>query len=114
MASSETQLQNLGVSTHSGFPNAAEGSFAKQLDLTRLLIRHPSSTFLMELDSHEWNSLGMFAGDILVIDRALDARNSSYVIWWSHEQFVISQKVKVPPDTPVWGIVTSVIHRMEK
>lgn len=114
MAFSDTQLKDLGVSTHTGFPNAAEGSFAKELDITRLLIKHPSSTFLMELDSDDWSDLGMFAGDILIIDRSLNGRSQSYAIWWDHEQFVISTKSKVPHATSVWGIVTSIIHRAEK
>lgn len=114
MALSETQLNDRGVSIHSGFPNAAEGSFARQLDLTRLLITHPSSTFLMELTSDEWNDAGMFAGDIIIIDRSVDARKTSYVIWWDHDQFVISLKTKTPPGVSAWGVVTSVIHRTEK
>jgi DNA polymerase V len=110
----EEELAERGVSQHKGFPNAAEGSFAKQLDLTRLLIKHPSSTFLMELDSNEWSEAGMFAGDTIVIDRSLDAKKTSHVIWWDHDQFVISLKTKVPEATAIWGVVTSVIHRLER
>lgn len=110
----DEELASRGVARHSGFPNAAEGSFAKQLDLTRLLIKHPASTFLMELESDEWQEAGMFAGDIIVIDRSLDAQKTSQVIWWDHDQFVISLESKVPEGTAVWGVVTTVIHRMEK
>jgi SOS-response transcriptional repressor LexA len=110
----EEELASRGVAQHRGFPNAAEGSFAKQLDLTHLLIKHPSSTFLMQLDSDEWSTAGMFAGDVIVVDRSLDAKKTSQVIWWDHDQFVISLKTKVPEGIPVWGVVSSVIHQIEK
>lgn len=110
----EGELQSKGVSTHAGFPNAASGSHNKQLDLSRLLIHNPSSTFLMQLDSDEWASEGMHAGDIIIIDRSLDPKNTDLVIWWESDQFIISKKLKVPADTEIWGAVTSVIHQVKK
>lgn len=108
------ELKNKGVSTHSGFPNAAEGSHAKQLDLTRLLIKHPSSTFLMRLDSDEWAKEGMHEGDIIIVDRALEPKKPDLVIWWDQSQFVIGNKSKVPVDCEIWGVVASVVHQMRK
>lgn len=110
----EETLRELGVSTHAGFPNAAVGSHTKQLDLTRLLVKHPSATYLMRLDSDEWNSLGMFAGDIVVIDRSLDASKNDVVVWWEHDQFVLSNKSRVPESSETWGVVTSIIHPTRK
>ena len=110
----EDELRELGVSTHTGFPNAGIGSHTKQLDLTRLLIKHPSATYLMRLDSDAWNDLGMFAGDIVIIDRAVEPRVDDVVAWWDHDQFVLSHKPSVPSDSPTWGVVTSVIHQTRK
>jgi DNA polymerase V len=110
----EDTLRELGVSTHAGFPNASIGSHTKQLDLTRLLIKHPSATYLMRLDSDEWNDLGMFAGDIVVIDRAIEARVDDTLVWWDHDKFVMSRKSLVPVDSPTWGVVTSIIHQTRK
>lgn len=108
------ELKDKGVSTHAGFPNAAEGSHAKQLDLSRLLIKHPSSTFLMRLDSNEWAEDGMHEGDIIIVDRALKPKNTDLVIWWEQSQFIIGKKSKIPLDSEVWGVVASVIHQMRK
>lgn len=110
----EDELKQVGVSTHAGFPNAAVGSSSKQLDMTRLLIKHPSATYLMQLDSDEWNDIGIFSGDIIVVDRAIDAGKTDTVVWWDHDNFVLSKKSKVPKDTPTWGVVTSIIHQVNK
>lgn len=110
----EEELREHGVSTHMGFPNAAIGSASKQLDLTRLLIRHPGATYMMRLDSDEWQTLGIGQGDIVIIDRARAGRDTDVVAWWDHDHFVMSPKRAVPPDTQVWGTVTSVIHRFNQ
>ncbi len=107
----EEELEDKGVSLHAGFPNAAVGSSARQLDLTRLLIKHPAATYLMQLDSDEWNEQGMFSGDTIVIDRALDAKNTDYVIWWEGDSFIIGKRSQVAKDVPIWGVVTSIIHQ---
>lgn len=110
----EDTLKEAGVSTHAGFPNAAVGSSSKQLDMTRLLIKHPSATYLMQLDSDEWNDQGIFSGDIIVVDRAIDPRKTDTVVWWEGDSFVLSTKSKVPNDSETWGVVTSIIHQTRK
>lgn len=110
----EEALRDLGVSTHAGFPNAAIGSQSRQLDLSRLLIAHPSATYLMRLDSNEWKELGMFSGDIVVIDRAVEPTKNDVVVWWDHDQFVMSNLATDAPKKELWGTVTSVIHRMKQ
>lgn len=109
------QLQDSGVSIHAGFPNAANnGSHQKILDLNALLIAHPVATFFMQLDSNLWQDQGMFAGDIIIIDRALKPRSTDLIIWWEGEDFIIGPKVKAPKDSPTWGVVRSVIHQFRK
>ncbi len=107
----EDELADSGVSIHTGFPNAGVGSHARQLDLVRLLIKHPASTFLMKLDSNEWQDRGIFAGDIIVVDRALDPRRNDLVIWWEGESFYISHFESVAVDAVIWGVVTTTIHQ---
>ena len=106
----EQELREAGVSTHGGFPNAAVGSANKQLDLNQLLIKHPAASYFMELDSNEWNELGMFAGDILIVDRAIRPKPNDLVIWHDYGQFMISTRSRVPHDMPVWGTLLWVLH----
>ncbi|MGI9027604.1 MAG: S24 family peptidase [Candidatus Saccharimonadales bacterium] len=110
----EQQLGNLGVSIHAGFPNAAVGSHARTLDLTKLLIRHPSTTFLMRLNSNNWSRYGLFAGDTVVVDRSISPQRQDVVVWCQADDFVMTKLKDVPMNTPTWGTVSSVIHQFKK
>lgn len=110
----EQQLGNLGVSIHAGFPNAAVGSHARSLDLTKLLVKHPATTFLMRLDSNAWARFGMFAGDIIVVDRSVNPLRQDVVIWCQADDFVMTKLKDVPDGTPHWGTVRSVIHQFKR
>ena len=114
MALDENQLGDLGVAIHAGFPNAALGSHARSLDLTKLLIKHPSTTFLMELDHNSWSKFGLYAGDIVVVDRSIDPNQQDVVIWCQEDDFVMTKLRDVPSETPVWGTVSSVIHQFKR
>lgn len=100
-----------GVSVHDGFPNPATDSSLQSLDLNALLIRHSLSTYLMRIEGNEWSRLGIFAGDIAIIDRALGAKPNDPVVWIHEDVFAISPKHKLPEGAETWGVVTSVIHQ---
>lgn len=108
--------QQDGVSVHAGFPNPATDRSLHGLDLNQLLVQHAPSTFLFRIRGQEWQEIGIFDGDIAIIDRALDARLSDVVIWW-HEaagEFNISVKKEVPAGAAIWGVVTASIHQFRQ
>lgn len=96
-----------GVSVHAGFPNpAADGDILANPDFNRLLVRHPIATYCMRVAGSSGERFGINKDDIVVIDRALSPKPADLVVWWD-EGFVLGKK---PADTPIWGVVTSVIH----
>jgi SOS-response transcriptional repressor LexA len=107
----EENREELGVSEHTGFPNAGTDSSLTSLDVAKLLIQNPSSTFFMRVHGNNWEHQGVFDGDVAVIDRVLGPRSTDLVIWWQGESFAIGKPTKVPKDTNVWGVVTTIIHR---
>lgn len=109
MALNEQQLGDLGVSIHAGFPNAAIGSHAQSLDLNKLLIPHPATTFFMRLDG-DWPQYELHAQDLLTIDRSTKPKPLDLVIWVDAEAFTLSPLRDVPLDTPIWGTVTTIIR----
>lgn len=113
---SEESTEPTGVSIHAGFPNPAADKSLSSLDLNQLLIQHAHSTFLFRVRGHEWESLGIFDNDVAVVDRAIDARKSDLVIWWSEggDEFAISKYKDLPTNAGVWGVITSVIHQFRK
>lgn len=110
----ENQLGNLGVSIHAGFPNAAIGSHTKTLDLTKLLIKHPATTFMMRLGSNTWAEYGIFQGDIAIIDRSMKPHAQDIVVWCQEDEFVMTKLKDVTRGEPIWGTVSSVIHQYRK
>ena len=106
----EEELRASGVSEHTGFPNAATDQRLTALDLSKLLVRHPSSTFYMRVDGDSGVAEGIYANDIMVIDRSLAPKQHDLVIWWD-DAFIIGRASKLPEGITPWGVVTFVIHQ---
>lgn len=110
----DEELRKKGVSEHTGFPNAATDSSLTSLDLAKLLIKNPASTFFMRIRGSDWEERGIFDNDVVVIDRAVVPKKTSLVIWWVADSFVIGDSGQVPEEIPVWGTVTNVIHNYQE
>jgi DNA polymerase V len=106
---------NDGVSIHTGFPNPAlerRGQGARlALDLNRLLIQRPSSTYLLRIAGHHWADQGIYDGDVAVIDRALQAHANDLIISWRDGSSVIGKQHQLAADDQPWGVVTAIIHQ---
>lgn len=104
-------MEGEGITIHTGFPNPATDTSIVPLDLTKLLVKHPPSTFFMRIDSNEWSRYGVYKEDIAIVDKALSPKPLDLVIWWSGGDFAMSKFHKLPLDSVVWGVVTSIIHQ---
>lgn len=102
--------EQTGVSEHTGFPNAATDSSLTSLDLAKLLIKNPASTYFMRISGNEWAEQGIFAGDIAIVDRALQAHPTDLVVWVHEAELAISTLPRVKEGSEVWGVVTHTIH----
>lgn len=103
-----------GVSVHSGFPNPAADQRGRQglaLDLNRLLVRHPSSTYLFRVAGHHWASQGIYDGDVAVIDRALQAGSGDLIVSWRGDSSRLCRQHQLTADDKPWGVVTAIIHQ---
>lgn len=100
-----------GVSVHDGFPNPAADTSLQSIDLNSLLVRHSASTYFMRIAGNEWVKQGIFADDLVIVDRALSPRGNDPVVWIFEEAFAISPKHKIPEGAEVWGVVSAVIHQ---
>ena len=63
-----------------GFPSPAQGYESKGIDLNSVLIKHPSATVFMQIESSSYTHMGIFNGDILIVDRAKKITPSSLVM----------------------------------
>ena len=117
----DEHLQDLagsdGLSIHTGFPNPAAdkwraGSSARAgLDLNHLLIRRPASTYLFRVAGHQGSDQGVCDGDVAVVERRPYAEANELVVAWQGSSFGLTRHRDI--ETPVWGVVTAVIHQFE-
>ncbi|HSX17070.1 MAG TPA: S24 family peptidase [Patescibacteria group bacterium] len=103
-----------GVSIHTGFPNPAADKSLQTLDFNQLLIQHGTSTYMFRVRGNEWEGVGIFDGDIAVVDRALDPRKTDVVVWWDEQrgEFALIAYTAKPKEGNCWGVVTSTIHQL--
>lgn len=114
-----------------GFPSPAEDYEERELDLHELLITHPAATFFVRVEGDSMMDAHIQSGDILVVDRSLEATNGSIVVAFFNGAFTVKRlkqkngmiwlipenrafqpiSVSEKDEFQVWGVVTYVIHR---
>ena len=113
-----------------GFPSPADDYIEKKLDLNEHLIRKPSATFFVRVSGDSMNGVGIFPGDLLIVDRSLKARHRSVILACLDGDFTVKRLMirdgepELHPENPkckptkissdhqfeIWGVVTYVIH----
>lgn len=81
-------MLDLMTTMRAGFPYPAEDLEAKRIDLTAKLIKHPQATFFMKARGESMREAGIFDGDVLIVDRAIQARSGHVVIAVIEGEFV--------------------------
>jgi DNA polymerase V len=106
----------------------------KPVDLATVLIRHPQATFLIRASGLSMVGAGINDGDLLVVDRALEAHHGSIVcaivdtlftVKYLHKKLGRFRLVAADPTIPdviprdgqtveIWGVVTASITQLAK
>ncbi len=115
-----------------GFPSPADDYVDTRLDLNDLLVKHPAATFFVRVEGDSMRGAGINPGDVLVVDRALEASDNDVVVAVVNGEFTVRRirrergKLLLISDNPelsplevtremefdVWGVVTYAIHRV--
>lgn len=115
-----------------GFPSPADDFLDKNLDLNQHLIKHPAATFFVRVSGDSMTGAGINNNDILIVDRSLELADGKIIIAILNgeltvkryrkingESFLMAENPKYKPievgeNKPfeVWGVVTSVIHKV--
>lgn len=64
----------------SGFESPAAEYKELGLSLDQLIIKHPNATFIGQASGESMMGVGIFDGDILIVDRALTAKNGDVIV----------------------------------
>ena len=63
-----------------GFPSPADDYVEQVLDLNALCVSNPTATFFVRAEGESMTGAGIDDGDILIVDRSLEAAHGSIVI----------------------------------
>lgn len=73
-------LPLFGTAVRAGFPSPADDFVETPLDIREHLIKHPSATFFARAEGDSMTGFGIFNGDLLIVDRALQPQHGDVVI----------------------------------
>jgi len=113
-----------------GFPSPADDYVEARLDLNEHLVHHPAATFFVRVAGDSMTGAGIYCGDILVVDRAIEPVDKSIVVAALHGELTVKRlrrnndRVRLEPENPdyptieipegedlvIWGVVTSSIR----
>lgn len=136
LGSAET-LSNLSIplfleGVSAGFPSPAQDFIERTLDLNELCIAHPAATFFVRVEGHSMVGVGIHSGDILVVDRSLNAKHGDIVIASVDGEYTVKELslnpvgllAHNPSYSPIWlegehslevfGVVTNVVRSLKR
>ncbi|MBA3858346.1 MAG: DNA polymerase V [Cyanobacteria bacterium PR.3.49] len=118
-----------GARTSAGFPSPADDYLEKSLDLNELLITNKVATFFMRVEGDALKASGIRNGDILIVDRSINAVPGKIVVAVIAGELVVRRvesqdgKFVLTSDDPdvaaevfdgedvqIWGVATTSVH----
>ena len=114
------------------FPSPATDYIEDDIDLNSHLITNAPATFIIRVQGKSMTNVGIYDGDLLIVDKSLNPKNFSTVIANVNEELVVKTLIKSKetnyltsgskntsdrinltdnPEIIIWGVVTYVIHK---
>jgi DNA polymerase V len=114
-----------------GFPSPAEGYEEMRIDINDIVVAQPDATFYVRVKGNSMIDANISDGDILVVDKSLEARHNDIVIAVVDGEFTVKTLynkdniIKLIPSNPdfteiifkdgqelnIWGVVSYIIHK---
>jgi len=124
------KLTILDQTVQAGFPSPAGDYLEGRIDLNEHLITHPAATYLVWVSGDSMTGAGIYDGDLLVVDRSIQAAVGHIVVIAIDGQLTLKRlarhdgrmvlqaenadfpiiEVGDDADTVIWGVATSAIH----
>ena len=114
-----------------GFPSPATDYIEEDINLNIHLIKNAPATFVIRVQGKSMSNVGIYDGDLLIVDKSLKPKNFSIVIANVNDELVVKNFIKeknlqflssgsknlgdkiiINPNSDIfiWGVVTYVIH----
>lgn len=78
-----------------GFPAPADDLIEKALDINDLVVENPASTFFVRVRGDSMEGAGIFSGDVLVVDKAVEPRDGRIVVAAVYGELVVKRLKRV-------------------
>ncbi|MEM9511145.1 MAG: translesion error-prone DNA polymerase V autoproteolytic subunit [Cyanobacteria bacterium P01_E01_bin.48] len=115
-----------------GLPSPADDHVETFLDLNDYLVEQPAATFHLRVGGDSMIGAGIVDGDILVVNRALEARHGEIVVaivdgeptvkrlFWQEDTIELRPENPLYPtlaidgdrELEIWGVVTGVVRKL--
>lgn len=126
-------LPLLAKAVPAGFPSPADDYAEKRIDLNEHLVEHKEATFFVKVQGNSMTGFGIHDGDLLVVDRSVQAEDRSVVVAVIDGEFTVKQLCRLPDGVllragshahsdilvseeqslVVWGVVRWSIHKVD-
>ena len=133
----DTKLELEHASIVAGFPSPADDYMHETLDFNRDYIKHHEASFYGDVCGNSMKDAGIFDGDRVIIDRAVEPHDGSIVLAWWNGDFTMKYldlthrdegyielrpanpdfpvfKIDDPDNFRVWGTVIHLIRTFER
>lgn len=120
-----------GSTVRAGFPSPAAEYEEAQLDINDIVVTNPAATFYVRVKGNSMLDANIHEGDILVVDRSIEAAHGKIVIAVVDGEFTVKtlynkdgmiKLVPANPDYPeielhneqeldIWGVVSYIIYK---
>ena len=129
-----SKIPFIKFTAYAGFPSPAEDFLEPGLNLNKYLIQNSAATFCVKVKGDSMIGSKIATGDILIVDRSLNPKNQNIILATLNGNFIVKKllisnnnfyllsdnkhasQIKINPEMEfyVWGVVTYVIHKLNK
>ena len=127
-------VQYVSVPVNAGFPSPADDYIEDTIDLPKMLVKNPSSTYVLRVKGQSMQDAGIFDKSIIVVDASLEPLNGDIAVCIIDGDFTLKRiskvrdklyllpenkdfkpiEVKEGSNFEVWGILTWVLNQPNK
>ncbi len=116
--------------TPAGFPSPAQDDMQDPIDLGAWLVEHPAASYIMRVDGQSMSGAGINDGDLILVNRAKQARAGAIVVALVHGDRTLKRlrrmdgrfwlvpeaegfpHIIVDENVEIWGVVVGVARKM--
>ena len=78
-----------------GFPAPGDDQVERSLDINDLVVQNPAATFFVRVEGDSMEEAGIFSGDVLVVDRSVDAKDGRIVVAAVNGELLVKRLTKI-------------------